>query len=243
MATRVVKLAVVTDFVCPNCCIAHHELLNSITYCKDTLNLPLSFEVEHVPFRLISSTCLPEDGPKVDKRTFLIQYIGKEQFSKLEVALSKWAEEKGIPINLHGVMSQSTRAHRLCLKAQRLSGQELQLPVLCALFKAYLQDGLDIANNEVLADIAQKVGMMSREEALKFIESDELAKEINDMCATARSKGITGVPVTIIDGKWAVTGGHSADVYIQIFKKLAAAGTCAPSSPMPSGAVDTEICS
>ena len=134
----------------------------------------------------------------------------------------------------HGVMSQSTRAHRLCQKAYRIGGQELQVPVLCALFKAYLEDGQDIADNNVLADIAQKVGMMPKNEvklifqrilshfdrrftqALRFRESDELEKEVNDMCTAARSKGITGVPITIIDGKWAVTGGQSADVYIQV---------------------------
>ena len=61
-------------------------------------------------------------------------------------------------------MSQSTRAHRLCQKAYRIGGQELQLPVLCAVFKAYLEDGQDIADNHVLADIAQTAGMMSKNE-------------------------------------------------------------------------------
>jgi len=242
MAARVVKLTVITDFVCANCCITQHELLNAITYCKDNLNLPLAFELEHLPFRLINPTCLSETSPKVDKKTFMTRWIGQEQFSKLEMAISKWAEEKGIPIKFHGVMSQSTRAHRLCQKAYRIGGQELQVPVLCALFKAYTEDGQDIADNNVLADISQKVGMMPKNEALRFLQSDELEKEVNDMCTAARSKGITGVPITIIDGKWAVTGGQSSDVYIQIFKKLAAAGTCAAPSPMPSAAVETGIC-
>lgn len=36
------------------------------------------------------------------------------------------------------------------------------------------------------------------------------------MCAEARSKGITGVPMTIIDEKWAVSGGQSSDVFVQV---------------------------
>jgi predicted DsbA family dithiol-disulfide isomerase len=68
------------------------------------------------------------------------------------------------PRKLEGVMSQSTRAHRLCQKAYRMGGQELQVPVFCALFKAHLEDGQDIAEYSVLADIAQKAGVMSREE-------------------------------------------------------------------------------
>ena len=38
------------------------------------------------------------------------------------------------------------------------------------------------------------------------------------MCSAARSKGITGVPMTIIDGKWAVSGGQSSEVFIQVKK-------------------------
>jgi len=54
------------------------------------------------------------------------------------------------------------------------------------------------------------------EQAVAFLESDELEKEVNTMCDEARSKGITGVPMTIIDGKWAVSGGQSSDVFIQV---------------------------
>jgi hypothetical protein len=36
------------------------------------------------------------------------------------------------------------------------------------------------------------------------------------MCDDARNKGITGVPVIIIDGKWAISGGQSSDVFVQV---------------------------
>jgi len=94
-----------------------------------------------------------------------------------------------------------------------------------------------------------------------FLESDELEKEVNTMCDEARSKGITGVPMTIIDGKWAVSGGQSSDVFIQvhnflnpwrksitegclfcqIFKKLAAAGMHNSPSPFSGPIVDTVL--
>lgn len=61
-------------------------------------------------------------------------------------------------------MSQSTRAHRLAQKAYQIGGQKLLLPVLCNIFKANLQDGKDIGDDNVLADIAVKVGMMNKKE-------------------------------------------------------------------------------
>lgn len=137
-------------------------------------------------------------------------------------------------------MSQTTRAHRLCQKAYKIGGQNLQIPLLCAVFKAHMEDAKDIADINVLAELAESTGTMSKaevcsafcsekmrtnvysilnsfsEQAVAFLESDELEKEVNSMCDEARSKGITGVPMTIIDGKWAVSGGQSSDVFIQV---------------------------
>jgi len=39
------------------------------------------------------------------------------------------------------------------------------------------------------------------------------------MCDKARKSGITGVPVTIIDGRWTVNGGLSSDVFIQVLSR------------------------
>ncbi|KAF8149833.1 thioredoxin-like protein [Crassisporium funariophilum] len=239
MAARVVRLTVITDFVCASCCVGQHELLNAIAYCKDTLQLPLAFELEHLPFRLINPSILTEDAPKVEREDFLQKHIGKERFNKLQAAISKWAEEKGIPLSFRGVMSQTTRAHRLCQKAYKLGGQNLQVPLLCAVFKAHMEEGKDIADINVLADLAESTGTMSKQEAVAFLKSDELEKEVNAMCEDAKSKGITGVPMTIIDGKWAVSGGQSSDVFIQIFKKLAAAGVHSAPSPFSAPVMET----
>ncbi|KAF8235796.1 thioredoxin-like protein [Tricholoma matsutake] len=242
MTNRLVKLTVINDFTCPNCCIGQHELLNAITYCKETLNLPLSFELEHMPFRLISDACLPQDGPKVDKTTFYSKMIGKDKFLTIENTISKWAMEKGIPISFRGVMSQSTRAHRLARKAYIMGGQQMQVPILCGIFKANLEEAKDIGDVNVLAEVAEKVGLMSKDEAVNFLQSDELQKEITDMCDKARDMGINGVPLTVIDGKWAVSGGQSSDVFVQIFRKLAAAGAYAAPSPFFPPVMETAIC-
>ena len=165
--------------------MGQHELLNAINYCQDVLHLPLAFEMEHLPFRLINPSILTEDTPKVDKSDFLLKHIGKERFAKLQAAVSKWADEKGIPMcagmsilflflfltwryhgnsSFKGVMSQTTRAHRLCQKAYKIGGQNLQIPLLCAVFKAHMEDAKDIADINVLAELAESTGTMSKAE-------------------------------------------------------------------------------
>jgi hypothetical protein len=39
---------------------------------------------------------------------------------------------------------------------------------------------------------------------------------VNHQVAEARAKGVTGVPFTIIDSKWAVSGGQSAPVFVKV---------------------------
>jgi len=45
-----------------------------------------------------------------------------------------------------------------------MGGQTLQHPLLCAIFKAYLEEEKDIADMNVLAEVAEGVGMMSRDQ-------------------------------------------------------------------------------
>ncbi|KAJ7454711.1 thioredoxin-like protein [Mycena latifolia] len=222
MANRVVKLSVINDLICPNCAVGQHELFSAIAHCQDDLKLPLEFQLEFLPFRLINTTVLPQDyQPKIEKKDFFTNTFGADRFEQLQQTIAKWANEKGVPLSFRGVVSQSTRAHRLSRKAFRMGGMKLQLPYLMAIFRVHLQEGKDVADVGVLSDVAAEVGMMTKSEAIAFLKSNELEDEVNNMCDEARAKGITGVPLTVIDGKWAVSGGQSSDVFVQIFKKLA----------------------
>ena len=49
-----------------------------------------------------------------------------------------------------------------------------------------------------------------------FLKSDDCLVKVNNQVAEARAKGVTGVPFTIIDGKWAVSGSQSASVYVKV---------------------------
>ncbi|EKM78590.1 hypothetical protein AGABI1DRAFT_114213 [Agaricus bisporus var. burnettii JB137-S8] len=241
MSTRVVKLAVVSDFVCTSCYIIQHELTTAIDYCK-RMELPLEFQFQHIPFRLIGPNCL-KPNTTITKSKFYDCLLGEERGASLRRNVAKWAEEKNIPISFNGLVGQTTGAHRLCFKAAQVGGQELQLKLITALFEAHLIHDKDTSDVNVLADTADSVGVMTRDEALEFLETDEFDAEVKKIADAARTKGISGVPITIIDGKWAVSGGQSADVFIQIFKKLAACGINSSPSALPGPAVPTQICS
>ncbi|KAI0733661.1 thioredoxin-like protein [Fomitopsis betulina] len=227
--SRTVNLVVIGDIICPWCYIGEKEMENALEAVRD---LPITIKVEHRPYQLQPS--LPEDQALV-KREWYINRFGKEKFASMMEIITLRAKQMGLTINYEGTITQTVRAHRLSLKALKLGGQQMQQTLLRNINKAYFEDNRNIGDFDVLSDLAQASGVMLKDEATKFLESDECREEVISMMAEARKKGVTGVPFTIIDGRWAVIGGQTAEVYIQIFKKLAETEKVIPNSGIESG--------
>lgn len=63
-----------------------------------------------------------------------------------------------------GLVGHTTSAHRLCFKAAQVGGQELQLKLIAAIFDAHMVRDKDTSDVNVLADIADSVGVFTRDE-------------------------------------------------------------------------------
>jgi len=114
-------------------------------------------------------------------------------------------------------------------------GQSLQQTVISNLFQALIIDHKDVSNIEVLSEIADASCLMSKDEAITYLNSNEDIQAVDDQVDAARKRGISGVPVLVIEGKWLISGGQTRDVYLQIFKKMANCkgfidNTCSPES-------------
>ncbi|OCH94403.1 thioredoxin-like protein [Obba rivulosa] len=211
---RTISLIILSDMMCPWCYIGQQELKRAIEAVAD---LPVSIQVEYRPYCL--QPTLPVDGG-LDKRQWLTAKFGGKM-PEVESRVTTRAKELGIEINFDGIISHTLRAHRLCLKAWKLGGQTLQQNFLDALFVAYFTNGKNIGDPEVLGDLAEASGVMSKAETIDFLKTNECTEEVEHMMADARRKGVTGVPYTVIQNKYAAGGGLTSEVYIQIFKKLA----------------------
>ncbi|KAH9003052.1 thioredoxin-like protein [Lactarius hatsudake] len=233
MSKRLVKLIVISDFGCPWCFIGHRELQTAIAQCA---NLPVAFEIEYRPFLLHPN--LPAEP--VSKNEFVGKKIGRERWEACKLMATERGEAVGINFSFAGPTSMTLQAHRLVSKAYEIRGHTAQSTLITLIFRAYCEDDLDINDAQVLADLAEQSGVMSKVEALNFLDSDECLEKVNNQVAEARAKGVTGVPFTIIDGKWAVSGGQSAPVFVKIFNKLAETPAVPPSqstTPVPATAV------
>ncbi|EKM58227.1 uncharacterized protein PHACADRAFT_252397 [Phanerochaete carnosa HHB-10118-sp] len=225
---RVIKLLVISDIICPWCYIGQREMERAIEMCSD---LPIQVEVEYRPYRIYPSL---KDGQFLDRCEWFESRFGKDKKEQMERMIMQRAHELGMNIKcMDGIITQTTLAHRLLLKAWKIGGQTTQQAVLTAIFRGYFEDQANIGDTNVLADMAVATNLMTKEEAVEFLESAECLDEVERMMNEARKKGVNGVPFVVIDGKWAVSGGQTSEVYSQIFKKLA---NCEPTTPRPTHA-------
>ncbi|RBM19475.1 DsbA family protein [Streptomyces sp. PT12] len=89
-----------------------------------------------------------------------------------------------------------------------------QHEMLKRLFKAYFVDGLNVADHQVLADLATEVGL-DRDSALAALASGGFTGAVDADLQRARDMGISGVPFFVFAGKYAVSGAQSVEAFGQ----------------------------
>lgn len=223
---RVVSLSVVSDMNCPWCYVGSKELLKAMQAAcnatsskqdNDDKTRPLQFKLEYKPFML--DPTLKVDEP-VERSARLEKKYGAEKIKKAQELLVERGKDLGIDFKWGGNMRQTTASHRLMLRVLQQHGSKAQLQLLEQLFIYNFEHARDIGDPELLAEIVENLGFGTRQETLDFLASEELAPEVAHQIKDAQMLGISGVPFTVIDGKWAVSGGQSWDVYYKIFENL-----------------------
>ncbi len=133
----------------------------------------------------------------MDRRTYLEnKFGGKDRAIQAYLPVVEHAKIAGLDIDLESITRtpNTLDAHRLIHWAG-IEGR--QTPVVSALFRAYFKDGRDIGNHEVLADIADTVGM-DASLVQRLLKTDEDVQNIRERDAHARTMGVNSVPTFIV---------------------------------------------
>ena len=144
----------------------------------------------------------------------------KEGAVKAYAPVAERAEAAGLHINFEGITRtpNTLNAHRLI----HWGGiEKCQTPVAMALFRAYFEEGRDISDLDVLADIADAVGMDAAV-VRKLLLSDADTNEIRARDTQFREMGVSSVPTFIVGSQHAVPGCQPADLWIKVIDELAA---------------------
>ncbi len=211
--TDLVRLDILSDPICPWCYIGKTHLDRALAEAPAPV-----FEIQWHPFQL--NPDMPAAG--MDRRTYLeTKFGGKEQAVKVYGQIDDAARAAGLHLDLGGITRtpNTLDAHRL-IHWSGLEGKQGE--VVAALFRAYFEEGRDIGQAEVLADIADSTGMDAAV-VLKLLDSDTDIDDIRARDAKGREMGVTGVPCFIVGGQHAVPGAQPPELWAKVIAEIAEA--------------------
>ena len=205
-----VKLDILSDPICPWCYIGKTHLDKALAEIPDH-----PFTIEWHPFQL--NPDMPREG--MDRRDYLEgKFGGKEGAVRAYAPVVEHAQKAGLNIQFEEMKRtpNTLNAHRLIHWAG-IEGKQNE--TVDALFKAYFEEGRDIGDAEVLADIADAVGM-DASVVLKLLQSENDAQDIRDRDAHSRKMGVSSVPTYIVASKHAVPGAQPPELWVKVIGEI-----------------------
>ncbi|MBL7258961.1 DsbA family oxidoreductase [Paractinoplanes lichenicola] len=210
-AAEPIVVDVWSDVVCPFCYLGNAVLKEAV----EQFPHGSSVQVRYHSFQLNPE--FPADQA-ILADAYLEQRFGagNPQLAASHANLAARGAEAGLDYQFERTMMVNTLdAHRMIHLAKE-RGQEL--PMVDRLFRAEFTEGLNLADHEVLADLAVELGL-DRADALEALRTKAYEKDIRADLAQARQLGISGVPFFVFDNKFAVSGAQPVDNFRQALDK------------------------
>jgi len=205
-----IKLDIMSDPICPWCYIGKTHLDVALKAHPDH-----PFTIEWHPFQL--NPDMPPEG--MDRRAYLEgKFGGKDGAVAAYAPVVEHAGQAGLTINFDAMTRtpNTLDAHRLIHWAG-IEGR--QTAAVSRLFQAYFEEGADIGDKEVLADIADGIGM-DASVVMRLLQSDADADDIRARDAHSRQMGVNSVPTFIVDGKHAVPGAQPPELWERVIAEF-----------------------
>ena len=205
---RSIAIDVVSDAVCPWCYIGKRNLEAALA------DLPeLDVEVRWRPYQLDAT--IPPEG--IDRKAYLQRKFGA-RVDEIYNRVKEAGATAGIPFAFEDIerSPNTLDAHRLIRWAASAGAQDA---IVERLFRDFFIEGKDIGDREVLLAAARDCGLDPA------IVADLLAGEadkesVREEIASAQHIGVTGVPLFILDGKFALPGAQPPDVLKRAIAKV-----------------------
>ncbi len=208
--TQTVKLDIMSDPICPWCYIGKTHLDKALA---EIPNHP--FVIEWHPFQL--NPDMPDAG--MDRREYLERkFGGKDGAVRAYAPVVEHAKNAGLKIDFEGMKRtpNTLDAHRLIHWAG-IEGK--QNAVVDALFNAYFVEARDIGDREVLADIADSVGMDAAV-VMKLLQSESDREDIRTRDSHSREMGVNSVPTFIVANQHAVPGAQPPELWGKVISEI-----------------------
>lgn len=211
-APHTVQVDIVSDVMCPWCLIGFRQLEQALS------NTGLGAHVRWHPFEL--NPAMPAEGQNLREHIAEKYGASADQSARSRAQMSQLGAALGIDFNWteDSRIVNTFAAHQLLDWA---GGQNLQHPLKMGLFDAHFTKGRDVSRAEVLVDIAGSVGLDQAATA-DVLTSGSHAETTRARQQFWTSRGISGVPAMVFDGRYLLTGAQGAETYGHMLRKVAA---------------------
>ncbi|NQV79135.1 MAG: DsbA family oxidoreductase [Alphaproteobacteria bacterium] len=205
------KIDIISDTICPWCFVGKRRLEAALAERPE-----LDVEIVWHPYQLNPTT--PKEG--VNRKDYLREKFGSETYPDgMLGALGEAGQSTGIGFKFNEMnrVPNTINSHRVLHWARESGCQDALAEIL---FRRYFIDNEDIGDPDTLVAAAQEAGLDPT------VIRERLADDTDDELVRAEAQhaskmGITGVPTFIVDGRYAVQGAQTSDVFLQVFDKIA----------------------
>lgn len=207
------RIDVVSDAICPWCWVGKRNLEGALAMLAEEGE---RFEVHWRPFQL--NPDMPREG--VERDAYRAAKFGSlERSRELDAQVAAAGRAAGVEFR-HDLMRRTPNtvdAHRVI----RLAGEQgpvVQNALVEGLFAAYFQQGLDIGDRGLLAQIAAAYGV----DAAGMLAGEDGAAEVVQEDAGFRRLGLSGVPTFALSGHVLFSGAMPAEKMADVFRRALA---------------------
>jgi len=216
-----VSVDIWSDVMCPWCAVGYTQFAKAVEQLKGELEVDVRF----MPFEL--NPDLPAEGKDQAKHVAEVYGRSEQDVAAMRAQMQQVAERAGFPMAWTGdgpeprAMTWNTfAAHRLLRWALAEQGPEAQARLKVALLKAHFQQRRNVADREVLLDVAAGEGF-DRAKADAALDDDALAIATRMEEERGRQAGINSVPSFVVDGRYLIQGAREPEDYANMLRQVA----------------------
>ena len=211
-AAKPLVIDVVSDVVCPWCYLGKKRLEAALATSGEQA------EIRWRPYQL--DPTIPPEG--LERKVYMEAKFGKgDRLKQAHDHLLQKGAELGLAYDFDAIKRapNTLDAHLLIRWALAAGAQD---KVVTRLFALYFEEGRDISDRDLLADVAGQAGMDANA-VRAALDTDQDVEAVRKEIAQAQTIGVTGVPFFIFAGKLALPGAQEASVMIEALKQARSA--------------------
>ncbi len=214
------KLEIWSDYVCPFCYIGKKTLEEALEQFPEKDKLTIEFK----SFQLDPNTPLYSGQNYYD--SMAEKFGGIERAKEMTRGVAEKAKLSGLEFNFEKMKPTNTfDAHRLMILAKK-HGKDFALSE--KIFYAHFTDSKDIGDIDVLANLANSIGLDQTEVQEVLEDKERFAIDVDTDIAEARQFGISSVPAFVFDRKYLVSGAQPVEAFTQALNQIAKDASPAP---------------